>query len=364
MRPDVRLWAVAATLALTALVYAAQLSEGALQTLLDKNAAPYLDHASPSSLLAQILTPRVPGTSGHAAVQRALIGVFEERNRVAGYNKWHIETLPFAADTPLGPVNMTNIVVSRDPHAPRKLVLAAHYDSKYFAPETPEHGFLGATDSAFPCALLVDVAMALDEMLDRQANATDASNAGGVALELLFLDGEEAFMQWTASDSLYGARQLAMQWAQTWMPRSKTALGARHLQHPALPIRRVQSIEHFVLLDLLGAARPQIPYYFQNTRHIHEQLQQVERRLVDQAQLWPPGSRHPRIFQPKLGPGIIEDDHVPFLAQNVPIVHLIPWPFPSQWHTARDNAAALDPPTMQAWSRIMRVFTAEYLALR
>ncbi|KAJ1106522.1 hypothetical protein NDU88_003923, partial [Pleurodeles waltl] len=36
-----------------------------------------------------------------------------------------------------------------------------------------------------------------------------------VTLQLLFLDGEEAFEQWTAIDSLYGARHLAERMAQT-----------------------------------------------------------------------------------------------------------------------------------------------------
>ena len=43
-------------------------------------------------------------------------------------------------------------------------MLAAHYDSK----KTPT-GFLGATDSALPVALLLDMALTLDEKLqDRQ----------------------------------------------------------------------------------------------------------------------------------------------------------------------------------------------------
>lgn len=33
-----------------------------------------------------------------------------------------------------------------------------------------------------------------------------------LALQLVFFDGEEAFQQWTATDSLYGARHLAAKW--------------------------------------------------------------------------------------------------------------------------------------------------------
>ena len=31
--------------------------------------------------------------------------------------------------------------------------------------------------------------------------------------------------------------------------------------------------------------------------------------------------------------GKISDDHLPFLDRGVPILHLIPSPFPSVWHT-------------------------------
>lgn len=65
--------------------------------------------------------------------------------------------------------------------------------------------FLGATDSALPCALLLDVAAALQPYLE---NRTENE----ISLQLLFLDGEEAFVAWTDSDSLYGSRALAEKW--------------------------------------------------------------------------------------------------------------------------------------------------------
>ena len=35
------------------------------------------------------------------------------------------------------------------------------------------------------------------------------------SLQLIFMDGEEAFRDWTATDSLYGARQLAREMVQS-----------------------------------------------------------------------------------------------------------------------------------------------------
>ena len=71
----------------------------------------------------------------------------------------------FEDSTPIGTKPFTNIIATLDPHVDRRLVLAAHYDSKYFKNQV----FLGATDSALSVALLLDLALTLDQKLkDRQ----------------------------------------------------------------------------------------------------------------------------------------------------------------------------------------------------
>lgn len=72
---------------------------------------------------------------------------------------------------------------------------------------------MGATDSAAPCALLLDLAEALNPLLDHRQKLLDAgdeeeedSETADTTLQIVFLDGEEAFQMWTATDSIYGAR--------------------------------------------------------------------------------------------------------------------------------------------------------------
>ena len=45
---------------------------------------------------------------------------------------WHVELDEFVAQTPYGPKRMANIIATKDPSAPRRLVLSAHFDSKFF----------------------------------------------------------------------------------------------------------------------------------------------------------------------------------------------------------------------------------------
>lgn len=40
-------------------------------------------------------------------------------------------------------------------------------------------------------------------------------NGKNLGLMLIFFDGEEAFKEWTATDSLYGSRNLASKWENT-----------------------------------------------------------------------------------------------------------------------------------------------------
>ena len=52
-----------------------------------------------------------------------------------------------------------------------------------------------------------------------------------------------------------------------------------------------------------------------------------------------------------------------FFFSEVPILHLIAYPFPDTWHKATDDEAHLDLDTITDLSKILQVFVAEYLHL-
>lgn len=71
--------------------------------------------------------------------------------------------------------------------------------------------FVGATDSAMSCAMMLDLAEILDPLLnsrlERLENGLeDDEDIAETTLQLIFFDGEEAFKEWTDTDSIYGAR--------------------------------------------------------------------------------------------------------------------------------------------------------------
>ncbi|TFY73121.1 hypothetical protein EWM64_g10892, partial [Hericium alpestre] len=85
-----------------------------------------LDPSNPDSHLSKILIPRAPDTENNTLVRNYLASTLRALD-------WHIEEDPFIADTPEGPKHFTNLIATKDPDAPRRIALAAHFDSKFFA---------------------------------------------------------------------------------------------------------------------------------------------------------------------------------------------------------------------------------------
>lgn len=162
------------------------------------------------ALLAPILIPRVPGTPGSTKVLQHFVDFFTNE-----LPEWNIEYQNSTSKTPATgdkDVPFVNLIITRDPPWTQpgdvgRIALVAHYDSKL----SPA-GFIGAVDSAVPCAMMMHAARSVDDALTRKWAAMEAAGLGDRELEeekgvqLLFLDGEEAFVSWTNDDSLYGAR--------------------------------------------------------------------------------------------------------------------------------------------------------------
>ena len=104
----------------------------------------------------------------------------------------------------------------------------------------------------------------------------------------------------------------------------------------------IDTIEHFILLDLLGARNPRIVSYFLRTGWLFDAMASSETRLAQIGALkyGNDAERRPSsFFVPRVGSGMnlggVEDDHVPFLRRGVDVLHIIPSPFPQVWHDLR-----------------------------
>ncbi|KAJ5175222.1 uncharacterized protein N7482_001099 [Penicillium canariense] len=314
------------------------------------------------ALLSPILQPRVPGTPGHTAVLEHFTTFFRTT-----LPEWKIEFQNSTSKTPVSggkDVPFINLIAYRDPPGASmgdvgRLTLVAHYDSKL----EPE-GFIGAIDSAAPCAMIMHAMRIVDSALDKKWALMKEQEVDFLeeqhGIQVIFLDGEEAFKEWTDTDSLYGARSLAEHW-ETQM-------------HPAMSTFKtpLSSISLFVLLDLLGARSPNILSYYPTTHWAYQSLGSLEQRLRSLGQL-KSSSTEPWFVDTSKDShqvmtfGGISDDHLPFLARGVEILHLIDFApfkgFPSVWHTPDDDGEHLDMDTVEDWSVLMTAFAAEWMEL-
>ncbi|MEE6512762.1 hypothetical protein FKM82_019967, partial [Ascaphus truei] len=112
--------------------------------------------------LRTMLIERFSGSPGNYAVRQHIKQRLQRLQ--AG---WVTEEDSFQSQTPYGYVAFTNIISTLNPSAKRHLVLACHYDSKYFSPQSDGKVFVGATDSAVPCAMILELARGLDYRLQQ-----------------------------------------------------------------------------------------------------------------------------------------------------------------------------------------------------
>lgn len=333
------------------------LSDNFLRLVPSPNADDF-DIGPGGKLLAPLLIPRVPGTPGQAKAQEHLASWFRRE-----LPRWEVSWQNSTAKTPAtgdADVPFANLIVKREPPWTKPgqanlLTLVAHYDSK-----REPAGFVGATDSAAPCAMLMFAARSIDRYLTQMHDEMVAlGELGGtpamdMGVQILLLDGEEAFVSWSDTDSLYGARALAEEWEE----RSPFPAPANY----ANPMRQISL---FVLLDLLGGADPRVPSYFQTTHWAYRKMSTIEARMRQLGQL---ESRPREPFLPEggkrasdFGRAWVGDDHVPFMARGAPVLHMIPSPFPDVWHTMNDDGEHLDMPTVRDWAKIVTAFALEWL---
>ncbi|CAG2166514.1 unnamed protein product, partial [Oppiella nova] len=296
-----------------------------------------------NTTLKHITIPRTSGTEGNKIVRNYIISQMRDLG-------WNVSVDSFDDKTPYGSKHFSNIIATNNENACKRVSIACHYDSKYF----PLFDFVGAIDSAVPCALLIHLAALLRHELDRHR----AQNLNP-SLQFIFFDGEEAFHLWSAKDSLYGARHLAEKWHKTQVKNT----GNCHLDN------ELQRMTALILLDLIGANNMKFNNFFANTSYLYLKLMAIGKSFMFTHIISNTVNKQIKAYltficnlsidkeiptkqynnnRNQLFPSSqvynygIQDDHEPFLKKGVPILHLITSPFPPVWHQEDDDIDHLD----------------------
>jgi Zn-dependent M28 family amino/carboxypeptidase len=205
----------------------------------------------------------------------------------------------FEAETPIGPVTTVNLSVfipGGDGRSQDRLIIAGHYDTKRFK----EFTFVGANDGGSSAAFLIELA----RVLKNRKNA--------MPIELLFLDGEEAVVEWRGTDHTYGSR---------------------YYVDAARKAGTLNQIRALILVDMIGDRDLRISRESNSTPWLTDIIWTAAHRLKRSE------------FIDRKTP--IEDDHLPFLQAGVPAVDIIDLDYPA-WHTADDTLDKVAPISLQA----------------
>ena len=243
-----------------------------------------------------------PRPSGSEAVRKTQVYILGEL-KALGYQVIQDD---FTGSTPLGPTPMKNIIARSPARSGKIIAITGHYDTKSMAGAS----FVGANDGGSSAGLLLELAKALAHEPTRDE------------VQLVWFDGEEALVQWTESDSLYGSRHLAERWATDGTLARITAL---------INVDMIGDKDLDILNDLNSSAP----------------LRRLVWRVADQL-----GYGQHFLRQQSA----IEDDHIPFLRRGVNSLDLIDFTYgPNNlfWHTDQDTVDKLSAESFQIVGRVL-----------
>jgi glutaminyl-peptide cyclotransferase len=192
----------------------------------------------------------------------------------------------FDARTPRGFRHMVNIRATVAGAKPSLIAITGHYDTKLF----DNVRFVGASDGGSSAAWLLEFA--------RSTAGLKLQNT----LEFTFFDGEEAVVEWTDDDSVYGSR---------------------HDVDRRYRDRSLGDLKALILVDMIGDKDLNIRKESQSTGWLKDILWNKAEALGYRKEF------------PK-DQIDISDDHIPYLKAGIPSVDLIDFDYP-YWHTADDT---------------------------
>jgi Zn-dependent M28 family amino/carboxypeptidase len=205
--------------------------------------------------------------------------------------------------TPAGPTHMVNLIATIPGARADRIVISGHYDTKLFR----DARFVGANDGGSSAAFLVEMA----RVLKARRNA--------LTIELLFLDGEEAFCR---------------NWDDCGRPGAPdNTYGSRHYVAAGKARGTLAGIKAHILIDMVADRDLRIKRDLNSTAWLTDIVWSAARR-----------QKLDTYFVAE--PTQIEDDHLPFLEAGVPSVDIIDLEF-NAWHTPGDNLDAVGARSLQ-----------------
>lgn len=258
--------------------------------------------------------PRVPGTDAH----RACRDYFVEKMNSTGAQ---VEVQEFNARLFSGQssIRCYNIIARFNPQNRRRILLAAHWDSRHISDHDPDEAnrslpVPGADDGASGVGVLMEIARKL------------GNHPIGMGVDIVFFDAEDQGLDGGRDSETWGVG------AQHWSKNTARSSGPKP--------------RYGILLDMVGASNPRFGREEFSVRYAPEVVDKVW-RVAQQL-------GYGRFFVNQQVPGVIDDHYFVNTIANVPMINIINRPpgtntgFVPHWHTVNDNLEAIDKSTLHA----------------
>ena len=225
------------------------------------------------------LGPRPPGSE---ALEQARVYITKQLEGLG----WRVARQSFSQRTPQGEITFVNLIATFGEGTP-SFLLCSHYDTKLFTTAK----FVGANDGGSSNGVLLEIARILTPHAELARK-----------VQLVFFDGEEAYVDFTDTDGLYGSRYFAKQLA---------AEG------------KAKQFRGGILFDMVGDRSLGITLPIDSPREITAGILAAAEALKVRKHF-------------TYSRGSILDDHTPLNQIGIPTIDLIDFYFPA-WHTPEDT---------------------------
>jgi glutaminyl-peptide cyclotransferase len=245
--------------------------------------------------------PRPAGSAELAQTRDYIVGELKSYGLKVTTDEWKPKT-------PMGLPNMVNITAELAGESSDMILIASHYDTKFFK----EFRFVGANDGGSSTGVLMELArvMAAREQKPR------------FTYRFVFFDGEEAFChEWEqchnpdGADNTYGSRFYVVQLkTKNELPRARALILLDMVGYKNLKLGRDEDMSTRWLIDTV----------WQTARELGHGSQ-----FIDETE------------------GVGGDDHEPFLKAGIDsldIIQLSSYPY---WHTAQDTLDKISPQSLK-----------------
>src|SRR5947208_584163 len=248
-----------------------------------------------------------PRPAGSKALEKSR-DYIEDQLRRSG---WQVTRQAFSDDTPRGKIQFVNLIAQfsgQGKAASPSFLLCSHYDTKMF----DAIRFVGANDGGSSTGLLLELA----RVISQHPNLARK-------IELLFFDGEEAFVQFSETDGLYGSRYFAKQLQSGGAKQFRAGILFDMVGDRSLDITLPADSPSEMARDIFAAAE---------ALKLRSYFTYLDREMID--------------------------DHSPLNAVGIPTIDVIDFDY-SWWHTAGDTIDKISAKSLQIVGSVALYYLSE-----